>query len=132
VKFFASSDVPVCRNCKSNKNYVDGVKKVVLLLDNMDQSYSFENGVLNVNWFKIKKPIDMNEILIITATNEDISELVMKVKNDDDAERKRKFKLLPVSVAKELGISQAKINLLKNTFGNVHVVEKDTINRIGE
>ena len=54
------------------------------------------------------------------------------VKNDDDAERKRKIKLLPVSVAKELGISQAKINLLKNTFGNVHVVEKDTINRLGE
>lgn len=132
LKIFASSDVPVCRNCKSNKNYVDGVKKVVLLLDNIDRSYSFENGVLNVNWFKIKRPIDMNEISIIDATNEDISELVMKVKNDDDAERKRKFKLLPVSVAKELGISQAKINLLKNTFGNVHVVEKDTINRLGE
>ena len=132
LNIFTSSNVPVCRNCKSNKNYVDGVKKVVLLLDKMDSSYTFENGILTINWFKIKRPIDMNEISIIDATNEDISELVMKVKNDDDAERKRKFKLLPVSVAKELGISQAKINLLKNTFGNVHVVEKDTINRLGE
>lgn len=132
LNIFTSSNVPVCRNCKSNKNYVDGVKKVILLLDNMDSSYTFENGILNINWFKIKRPIDMNEISIIDATNEDISELVMKVKNDDDIERKRKFKLLPVSVAKELGISQAKINLLKNTFGNVHVVEKDTINRLGE
>lgn len=132
LKIFVSSDVPVCRNCKSNKNYIEGVKKVVLLLDNMNRSYTFENGVLSVNWFKIRRPIDMNEISIIDATNEDISELVMKVKNDDDAERKRKFKILPVSVAKELGISLAKINLLKNTFGNVHVVEKDTINRVGE
>jgi hypothetical protein len=52
--------------------------------------------------------------------------------NDEDRERKKLFKLLPVYIVKEHGISQAKINLLKNTFGNIHLVEKDNINRRGE
>jgi hypothetical protein len=101
---------------------------VVLLLDDMVESYKFENGILNINWFLVKRPIDMNEILIFNCSNEDIEELVMKLKNDDDNDRKKKLKLIPVSIVKNLEISQAKINLLRNTFGNVHVVENDTIN----
>ena len=54
------------------------------------------------------------------------------VKNDDDIERKKMYKDVPILIAKDLNISQAKINLLQNLFGNVHVVEKDTINRLGE
>jgi len=132
IPFINPSIIPACRNCKSTKNYLENVDKVVLSLNDMNEPYTFNNNVLSVNWFKIKKPIDMDGISIIHATNEDISELVMKLKNDEDHERKKRFKYIPVSVAKELGISQAKINLLKNTFGNVHVVEKDTINRLGE
>lgn len=132
LHFLNSSLVPVCRNCKSNKNYLENVKKVVLFLDDMEDSYRFENGILNVNWFRVKRSIDMQEIAIIKGTNEDIAELVMKLKNDDDSERKKMYKHVPILIAKNLNISQAKINLLQNTFGNVHVVEKDTINRLGE
>jgi HEAT repeat protein len=128
LHFLNLSAVPICRNCKSNKKYLENVKKVVLLLDDMVESYKFENGILNINWFLVKRPIDMNEILIFNCSNEDIEELVMKLKNDDDNDRKKKLKLIPVSIVKNLEISQAKINLLRNTFGNVHVVENDTIN----
>jgi len=129
---FINSSIPACRNCKSTKNYLENVNKVVLLLDKMNNPYEFKNNILSVNWFKIKRPIDMHEISIVHATNEDISELVMKLKNDDDSERKKQFKQISVTVVRDLGISQAKINLLKNTFGNVHVVENDTVNRRGE
>lgn len=122
----------VCRNCKSNKNYLEDVKKVVLKLDKMGVPYRFENGILDVNWYGLKKPIDMNEISIIYATKEDIAELVMKLRNDDDSERRQGYKRIPVIISKDLTISQAQINLLKNTFGNVQVVKKDTINCLGE
>jgi HEAT repeat protein len=132
LPFLNPPTVPICRNCKSNKNYLEEVNKVILLLNDMNEPYEFKNGVLSVNWFKIKKPIDMNEIAIVNGTNEDIAELVMKLRNDEDFERERKNKHIPVLIAKNLNISQAKINLLQNTFGNVHVVEKDTINKLGE
>jgi HEAT repeat protein len=132
LHFLNSSVDSVCRNCKSNKNYLENVKKVVLLLDDMDELHRFENGILNVNWFRVRRPIDMNEISIFNCTNDDIAELVMKLRNDSDFERKKKLKLIPVSIVKDLEISQAKINLLRNTFGNVQVVEKDTINRLGD
>lgn len=122
----------VCRNCKSNKNYLENVKKVVLKLDKMGNPYLFENGILVVNWYDLKKPIDMNEISIAYATNEDIAEFVMKLRNDDDSERRQEYKRVPVKISKELTISQAQINLLQNTFGNIQVVKKDTINSLGE
>ncbi len=129
IPFINSSTVPVCRNCKSNKNYLENVEKVVLLLDDMNVPYRFKNNILSVNWFDIKRPIDLHEIAIIKGTNEDIAELVMKFKNDNDAERKKTYKHIPILIEEDLNISQAKINLLQNTFGNVHVVEKDTINK---
>jgi len=122
----------VCRNCKSNKDYIENVKKVVLILEKMDKPYIFENGVLYLNWFHLKRPVDFDMIAILSATNEDVAELVMKLKNDEDIDRRKKYNRLPVYIAKELGISQAKINLLKKTFENVHTDEKNTITKLGE
>lgn len=122
----------VCRNCKSNKDYIENVNKVVLILEKMDKPYIFENGVLFLNWFHLKRPVDFDMIAILSATNEDVAELVMKLKNDEDIDRKKKYNRLPVYIAKELGISQAKINLLKKTFENVHAEEKNTITKLGE
>lgn len=131
IPILNSCTFSICRNCKGNKNYIENVKKVVLLLDDMDEPYSFENGILNVNWFKIKLPIDMNEIAIINCTNEDIAELVMKLRSDDEFERKKTFKRIPVSISKHCDLSLAKLNLLKNTFTNVQIVENKTINKSG-
>ena len=122
LNFIRSSTGPACRNCHSTRNYLENVDKVILSVGDMNESFKFNNNILSVNWFKMKRPFDMHEIEIMQGTNEDISELVMKFKNDDDNERKRTIKRIPVFIAKDLSISQAKINLLKNTFGVVKIV----------
>ena len=121
-KIFRSSAGPACRNCHSSRNYIENVDKVILFLGETDESYEFKDNILRVNWFKLKRPFDMHGIEILKGTNEDITELVMKFKNDDDAERKKMFKQIPVFIGTDLNISQAKINLLRNTFGNVKMV----------
>jgi len=117
----------VCRNCKSNKNFIEQVIKVNLILGDSENFYNYGNGVLSLNWFKIKRPVDFDVIIILSATNEDVAELVMKLKNDEDIERKKKYKRIPVFISKDLNISQAKLNLLRKTFEIVQVVERTNI-----
>lgn len=129
---FSSAFFPTCRKCKGNKNYLENVKKIILFLANPNEPNQFKKNILHLNWFRIKKPLDMDEIAIISATNEDIAELVMKLMNDDDFERKKNYKHTPVFIAHDLTFSQVKINLLKNSFGNIQVVKRDTLNLSGE
>jgi len=131
IPLLHSGPFSICRKCKSNKNYIENVNKVILSLDEMDVPFSFEDGLLTVNWFSIKMPVDMTEIAISHCTNDDVAELIMKLKNDDDPHRKRMYKNMPVSISKDLDLSIAKHNLLKNTFANIKIVENNTINKAG-
>lgn len=131
IPLYHSGPFPVCRKCKGNTSYLENVNRVILLLDDMDAPFVFKQGILTVNWFGIKMPVDMHEIAINHCTNDDVTELVMKLKNDDDPLRKRLYKNIPVSLSKNLDLSMAKRNLLKNTFANIKIVESDTINRSG-
>jgi hypothetical protein len=127
IPLYHSGPFPVCRNCKGNTNYLEDVSRVTLLLGNMDAPFIFNRGTLTVNWFSVKKPVDMNEIVINDCTNDDITELVIKLKNDDDPCRKGQYKKIPVFLSENLDLSLAKRNLLKNTFANIKIVERDTI-----
>lgn len=132
IPIFNSRVFAVCRNCKSNKKYIEQVIRVELILENSEELYNFINGILSLNWFKIKRPVDFDIIFILSATNEDVSELIMKLKNDEDIERKKKYKSIPVFISKDLNISQAKINLLRKTFEIVQVVERNNMPKLGE
>jgi hypothetical protein len=50
-------------------------------------------------------------------------ELVMKVRNDTDETRSRRYRSIPVHLSKEVELSQSKMNMIKDTFGRVETVD---------
>ncbi|MFQ6055763.1 MAG: HEAT repeat domain-containing protein [Methanosarcinales archaeon] len=112
----------VCRYCKSATSYFENIEKVVVVLDkNMKVSYLKKDSILYVNWFNIKKVFDFDEIYIKEADNFEVEELVMKVRNDTDKKRIKKYKKMVVNLMPNNSISQAKINLLDATFKKVEI-----------
>lgn len=106
-----------CRNCHSSSYFLKGIEKVVLVVDrSVEQTYTRAVEILAVNWYKIKKPFDFDEIRINEKDDFDLEELAMKLRNDMDEERRSRLKEIPLFLAPGLELSPAKINLLKDNF----------------
>lgn len=114
--FLSEHSYCVCRNCRSIE-FIHPVKKIIAVFDKTMQNYTHENSNLYVNWLSIKKPFDFNEVQVLNASDFDISEFIMKIRNDMDREFVRQYKNIRVVVKCEL--SQNSKNLLKNTFKEV-------------
>lgn len=106
-----------CVNCHSNSFLLKKIEKVALLLDHdAKEPYMQDEEVLSVNWLKIKEPFDFDEIRILKASDFEVEELVMKLKNDSDDKRLKRLPDVPVYISAGLDISPAKMNLLKDNF----------------
>jgi hypothetical protein len=106
-----------CRNCRSSSYFLKGIEKVVLLVDRtVEELYARAAGTLAVNWYKIKKPFDFDEIRVNEKDDFDVEELAMKLKNDMDDERRKNLKDIPFYLSPGLKLSPAKMNLLKDNF----------------
>jgi hypothetical protein len=112
-----------CRNCHGSSS-IDNVTKVVAVLDHsLDKPYAHNGTTLLVNWYSHKEPFDFDEIRITDASDFDIDELVMKLRNDMDDKRRKRYKSMPVSLSPQVQLSQAQIHMLKDTFGRVETTE---------
>ena len=97
---------------------IENVVKVISVLDHdLDKPYIHSDNNLLVNWYQHKEPFDFDEIQIRNAEEFDIDELVMKVRNDMDDKRRKKYKSMPVYLSPGLQLSSGKISMLKDTFG---------------
>ena len=121
--FLKSFSYYACPNCHG-LSFIDNVGRVVAVLEySLYKSYTHTDTTLVVNWYSHKEPFDFDEIRIIDANDFDIDELVMKLRNDMDDKRRKSYKSLPVYLSTELQISQAKMNMIKDTFGRVEKTE---------
>jgi ribosomal protein L17 len=106
-----------CRSCRSSSYFLKGIEKIVLLVDHtFDKPYTRASETLAVNWYKIKKPFDFDEIRVNEKDDFDVEELAMKLKNDMDDERRKNLKHIPFYLSPGLKLSPAKMNLLKDNF----------------
>ncbi len=110
----------VCRKCHSNVHLIENAEKVVAFLDRaFEKPYTYNGTTLFVNWFQHKEPFDFDEIHIKDADDFDVEEMVVKLRNDTDADRRKRYRSMPVYIASNLKLSKAKRNMLKDTFGKI-------------
>jgi hypothetical protein len=110
----------VCRICGSMSR-LEKIQKIVALLDHSDKITSMRSGVLIVNWLKYHTLFDFDEVRIEDADDFEVEEFTIKARNDTDATRRNRQRTIPVYLSPNLGLTLAKINLLKDTFGKVQV-----------
>jgi hypothetical protein len=105
-----------CRNCHGSQ-CIDNVAKVIVVLDtSITASYAHSNTNLLVNWFKYKDPFDFDEVQIIAAEDFDVEEFVVKMRNDVDKMRRKRYSSISLHLSSDVKLTQSKINLLKSTF----------------
>ena len=108
-----------CSHCHGSL-FVDNVTKVVAILDHsLDTLYVQDGTTLLANWYHHKEHFDFDEIRIKDASDSDIDELVMKLKNDMDKKRSKRYRTIPVHVSPQVQLSQAQMNMLRDSFGRV-------------
>jgi hypothetical protein len=108
-----------CPGCR-NSSFIDNAARIVALLDRaFKKPYNHHRTTLLVNWYQHKEPFDFDEILIRNAGDFDIDELVMKIRNDLDDGRRKRYKSMSVYLSPYLQLSPGKISMLRDTFGRV-------------
>jgi HEAT repeat protein len=106
-----------CRKCGSNIYLFEDIHRVTWVLDRgMEENLLRDDRVLKINGLRQEELADFEEIRIIDADDYEVERLVMKMKNDRDNERRKRLNSIPVILNEELTLSQAKINLLRDTF----------------
>lgn len=107
-----------CRLCHGIA-HVKGVQKVVALLTTRPAKSSSSGPTLVVNWFERQAPFDFDEVWLEDADDFQVEEFVVKIRNDLDGARRKHYRSIPVYLSSNANPSQARINLLKDTFGKV-------------
>jgi hypothetical protein len=106
-----------CPKCQSDTYYLIGVEKIILLLDHgFKDIFVHEGTVVKVNWLINKGLIDYDEVHIKDADDFEVEELVLKLRNDMDDERRERLRETPFYLTPGLDLSPAKMNLLKDNF----------------
>jgi hypothetical protein len=78
-----------------------------------------EQSTLTVNWFWVNRTFDFDEVRIIDTDDFNLETFVVQVRNDNDKRRLARYGDIPVIISVKNPIMQSKINLLRDTFGNV-------------
>jgi hypothetical protein len=107
-----------CRNCGSDAYQIPGAKRIILYIDStLKEPFTRKSHSIYVNWLQLKKPFDFDEVEIKSASDKELEELVMILRNDKDNKRRKDLNLFkPLVIPTHFKPSQAKLNLLKSTF----------------
>lgn len=101
-------------------------EKVILVLDSLlNRPFTYNAGIWFFNWFSRKTVFVFNEIWIVKANDFDIEEFVMRLRNDMDEQWRTKLRAVPVYLNPESDLSQAKQNLLRDTFHEIKPLTED-------
>lgn len=106
-----------CPKCHHNGNRFKGVDRIDLAMTyGLHQPWKLEKNLLTVNWHLYKEPFDYDVIHIENAGDHDIEEMVLKLANDPNKERRKRMHKTACYLSPDLKLSQSRINLLKNHF----------------
>lgn len=114
-----------CRSCHQSKEYLEG-QVVAVLNDKMVQLTSKQNGVLYVNWLVRQQMFDFDEIEIARATDKDVEVLAVRVGNDTDPFRQKRYKTMNCVVSADCELTENTMRVLRRMFGQV---EKRCVNQ---
>jgi HEAT repeat protein len=120
----------ICRHCHSVSKVVEGVNHVILILDSNLPKTPPNNNLLSfqdmekasnksstyINWIWHKVPFDFDEVQIKNIGEFEIEEFIVKMRNDADSQRRKRFRNLPFKIYPGVNFTQAQINALKDTF----------------
>ncbi len=122
ISFFKSITYYACHRCHSTVHLIENVEKPIVVLDHsFKKPYIHNSTTLSVNWFKHKEPFDFDEIHIKDADDFEVEEMIIKLWNDTDANRRKRYRSMPVYIASNLKLAQATMNMLEDTFGQIKI-----------
>ena len=97
------------------------VGDVVAVLDHTwtGDSVRGEDNALRVNWLQRAEPFDFDRVEIIRATDQEVEDFVVAVKNDTDEWRTIQYPQSICYLAPEVELSENTQRLLRDTFADV-------------
>lgn len=115
----------VCKKCRGNLFFREGIKKVELRMDRgmkevmKEVALNDEAGgtCLVMNWYKWKGDLfDYDEIQVVDADEYDIEQLVIRLGNDIDGKRRGRKPYIPLFLSKKIELPLSKMNMLEDNF----------------
>lgn len=78
--------------------------------------YGSSSRTLYVNWSQYRATLDFDQVWVREAREHDVKELIMKVRNDTDTERRKHLRSISLRISPSAKLSAAAVNLLADTF----------------
>jgi hypothetical protein len=129
LKFLKSLTYYSCRHCQSTSFLEENISGIIAIFDRSLSWLSRRcNTLMIVNCCKYREPFDFDEIWIVDADDFDVEGLIIGIKNDIDEQRRKRLSSIPVYLNSESGLSQAKHNLLRDTFHKIEPLNKANYN----
>lgn len=112
-----------CRACAQSREFLEGVKRVVAVLDTAwPEPQLRQKGTLRVNWLARHVLFDFDRVEIIQASDQDVERFAVQVGNDTDTVRKLRYLRMTCMIGPECQLSENTLRILGRMFGEVKQV----------
>ncbi len=111
-----------CRLCGKSNDFVTLTGHVVIVLDqNMTESYGRNKNHLHLNWLKHKEFLDFDAVLIRQVSDKETEEFAIRVGNDTNEYRLKRYKKMTCVIDADSSITENTIRILKSIFGQIKI-----------
>lgn len=129
LKFLRSLTYYSCRHCRSTSFLEENVTRIIAVFNRSLNWLSRHcDTLMIVNCIKYREPFDFDEMWIIDAADFEVEELIIKARNDVDKQRRKRLTSIPVYLNSNSGLSQARQNLLRDTFKKIEILTEAKYN----
>ncbi|MBE7472990.1 MAG: hypothetical protein DPW09_12740 [Anaerolineae bacterium] len=107
-----------CRACRQSREFLEGVKRVVAVLDTVwPEQQLRQKSSLRVNWLTRPGLFDFDRVEIIHAADQDAERFAIQVGNDTDPYRKPRYSQMTCMIGPDCQLSENTLRILEHTFG---------------
>lgn len=109
-----------CRTCRQSQEFLEGIKRVVALLDAArPETQLRQAGTLRVNWLARPRLFDFDRVELIRASDLQVERFAVQVGNDTDPYRKPRYSQMRYRIGPECHLSENTLRILDRMFGRV-------------
>jgi HEAT repeat protein len=110
----------VCMTCGKAGGMLFDVNEIIAVLnENMNENFIQVNGIIRMNWLKNRIMFDMDRIEIVSASDQDVKELVGIIKSDPDELRAKNRKKILCSIKENVSLEPETLEMLRSAVGIV-------------
>ncbi|OPZ85990.1 MAG: putative lyase [bacterium ADurb.Bin429] len=110
----------VCRQCGKSAYALSDVNLVVAVLDHtLREPYRMDGTTARIHALAREDLFDFDAVEILRATDYEVERFCMRVGNDLDDERVRRYRQLLCQVWNHAALSESTVNVLRSMFGRV-------------